>query len=340
MHPGDFAAKETSMQTTSRIKPKPGAGSGGSGMLVIFLLLLFIGLISFPGCGPQPEAPPPSSQPAPPPAPSALESMAKMKEAAPPGSTQGAPARPAPQVDSFPAPPPVPSASAAPAMMKEMKEAAPPFSTRGAPVRPAPSPSPRPAPARTSPQADSFKAIDRIMEEMQPGNIAFNVPAAINLQETASIHLVLSLQKPVEALKQMVQAEGEKEGTSIRITNRMEARLTGPNFQIQAITPEVQAVTATEITEWKWVVKPTQLGQHHLHLTLTALFSVDGVPTSRMIRTFDKTIEVNVTLAQQATALAHKFGPYLWAGLIPLAGWFWKWRRRKKLQAKVKKPEA
>jgi 2'-5' RNA ligase len=49
------------------------------------------------------------------------------------------------------------------------------------------------------------------------------------------------------------------------------------------------------MTEWKWKIKPTSPGRQHLHLTLAAIFTVDGEPTKRAIRTFDKTIEVQIT---------------------------------------------
>jgi hypothetical protein len=85
---------------------------------------------------------------------------------------------------------------------------------------------------------DPFMLIDQIMENMEWGNIAFNAPRSMNLEDTALIQLVLSLAKPIEELKKMIKAEGEREGARIRISNRMEARLSGPNFQITAITPE------------------------------------------------------------------------------------------------------
>ena len=64
--------------------------------------------------------------------------------------------------------------------------------------------------------ADQDDIIKRFLDKMQPGNIAFNVPAAMNLDETTLIQLVLSLQKPIDELKQMIEAEGAKQGASIK----------------------------------------------------------------------------------------------------------------------------
>jgi hypothetical protein len=126
----------------------------------------------------------------------------------------------------------------------------------------------------------------------------------------------------------MIEAAGEKEGARIQVSDRMEARLSGPNFAITAVTPEVQAVTRTAVTEWKWEVEPRSKGPQHLHLTLSVLINADGASTSRMIRTFDKEIEVEVTWGQQVGSFLKNNWQWLWAViLVPGIGWLW---RRKK----------
>jgi hypothetical protein len=67
-------------------------------------------------------------------------------------------------------------------------------------------------------------------------------------------------------------------------------------FQITAITPEVQAVSKIQETEWKWEIHPKKEGKHKLHLTLTALLEIDGRSTPRTIRTFDKVIDLYLIL--------------------------------------------
>lgn len=182
-----------------------------------------------------------------------------------------------------------------------------------------------------------FMLIDRILESMEWGNVAFNAPHSMNLEETALIQLILSLVKPIEELKQMIKAEGEKEGAQIRISNRMEARLTGPNFQITAITSEEQAITLNDVTKWEWEIKPTSSGRQRLHLTLTALFSLNGMSTSRTIRTFDKTIEVQVTLGQKIAIFFRQNWQWLWAAIVvPVVAWLWKRRRKKKRNKMIK----
>ena len=177
------------------------------------------------------------------------------------------------------------------------------------------------------PPKDQLGAIDGILEKLAVGNIAFNAPQTMNLHNTALIQLKLGLTTPMEDLKRLIEAEGEKEGARIQVSDRMEARLTGPNFVISAITPETQAVSRSTITEWKWEVRPNSGGHQNLHLTLSAVLSIAGAPTPRVIRTFDKIIAVEVTWNQQVRSFFENNWQWLWAAvIIPLVGWFWKRR--------------
>lgn len=188
------------------------------------------------------------------------------------------------------------------------------------------------APVETrSPNPNPPGNVDRLLNEMEFGAIAFNAPTNINIDDSPQVQLILSLAETVEQLKQSITEEGEKVGATIKVSDRMEARLSGYMFQITAITPEIQAVTNYQQTEWKWEIHPKEDGQHSLHLTLTALLEIDGRSTPRAIRTFDKIIEVNVTVTQKIKLFFKSNWQWLWAAIvIPVAGWLWK-RKKKQL---------
>ncbi|MFA7348852.1 MAG: hypothetical protein WCZ86_13935 [Desulfurivibrionaceae bacterium] len=202
---------------------------------------------------------------------------------------------------------------------------------------------PAPPPAEETPKPkgrgpasipDPFSTVDRVLERLEIGNIAFNTPNSLNLHDTATIQLMLGFTE-IDKLKQMIEAEGEKEGANIRVSERMEARLSGQNFAITAITPEIQAVSRNETTEWKWEVVPNSEGRHYLHLTLSALLSVDGTPTPKALRTFDKVIEVEVTWSQRFIIFFKDNWQWLWATfLLPVAGWLWKRKKRQLIDIK------
>jgi hypothetical protein len=178
---------------------------------------------------------------------------------------------------------------------------------------------------------DPLSAIDRILEKLEVGNISFNAPQSMYLNESTMIHLALGVEKTIEDLKQIIEGQGEKIGASIHVSNRMQARLTGQNFEILAITPEEQVVSRSGITEWKWDIKPVKTGTQSLHLTLSAKLIVEGKDTWKAIDTFDKEIKVTVTLAYKAKAFIRKNWQWLWAAvLVPIAGWFLTKKRRSK----------
>ena len=166
---------------------------------------------------------------------------------------------------------------------------------------------------------------------MSSANIAFNSPQTLNLDDTAEIQLLLSLKKSVEELRREITSPGPTEGAVVKVANRMQARLTGSDFQITAITPEEQAIGSNGTVQWKWEIKPLSVGRHNLHLTLTAIFNVDGATTRRSIRTFDRTIDVEVTRGQVVAGFIKNNWQWLWAAiLLPVAGWLWKrWASKK-----------
>lgn len=192
-----------------------------------------------------------------------------------------------------------------------------------------PSPAQQP-PARQFPysqDAPTFRpgSVDDILRRLDLADVAYNSPETMLMGTAAEIELLLSLATPVEALTMMLDAVGKREGARIRASNRMEAHLSGPQFDITPVTPEVQAVSREEITKWEWNVMPKAGGRHSLHLVLNALLTVDGENTPRTVRTFQREIVVEVSWGQRAVAVLDKHGQWLWgAVLIPVLGWAWR----------------
>jgi hypothetical protein len=141
--------------------------------------------------------------------------------------------------------------------------------------------------------------------------------------------LRLDLHQSPADLAKSITAPGTVESDTIKVSNRMTAHLSGPDFDITANTPETQAVSGIEPTTWNWTIKPKSPGQHSLYLDLDADFILDGALTPRTITTFGRTINVTVRTGQQFTDFAKGNWQWLWATiLVPIVGWLWKRRHR------------
>lgn len=174
------------------------------------------------------------------------------------------------------------------------------------------------------------KGFDDILKEMDWGNIAFNTPSKMSLRDTATIQLVLSLAHEVDELSRMITAKGEKDHAKIKVSDRMEADLSGFDFEIIPITPKEQAISHFDATSWSWRVRPKTTGLHQLHLTLTAKFELNGTQTQKSIRTFERTITVEVTTTEMMADFVADNWHWLWAPFgLPVGAWVWKKRRRK-----------
>lgn len=184
-------------------------------------------------------------------------------------------------------------------------------------------------PSATQPQHELLAEIDEYLARMDVGQLAFNAPETMRLGETTQIRLVLSPTMSIEQIKeQLRELPGILQGAEIKIAPEMEAVLTGQHFSITAITPAAQLVSRELPTEWRWEVSPTTAGAHRLHLALNAII-LDG---PRMLRTFDRTIEVDVSIGQQISGFVGEHWQWLWAtAIVPIAGWLWSRRaaRRK-----------
>jgi prepilin-type N-terminal cleavage/methylation domain-containing protein len=173
---------------------------------------------------------------------------------------------------------------------------------------------------------------DLFLAKLPVGRAAFNSPEVMDLGATKTIRLLLSLNETVEELAKELRSAEKIESGEVRIADRVEARLTGQGFSILAVTPETQAVSLKQPTEWKWDVEAKALGEQQLHLTLSTTVSIDGTQTPRVLRTFDRTINVTVTWTARVQDFIAGNWKWLWITIVaPAGGWWWQhWRKQKK----------
>jgi hypothetical protein len=175
-------------------------------------------------------------------------------------------------------------------------------------------------------------SIDDLLEDLDLVNVAFNAPRTMHLNDPVVIQLLLSGGQTIEQLQEELTALGEQEGEQIRASDAMEAQLTGAGFDIAPVTPAVQLVSKEAVTEWKWEVEPTKTGERRLHLTLSALIDLDGRDRTYTVRTFERTLDVNVTFGERLETFVSDNWQWLWTALlIPIVGLGLRWRQQRKV---------
>lgn len=183
-------------------------------------------------------------------------------------------------------------------------------------------PPPPPPPVHTDPLEDA-------LGRLRPASVAFNTPTTLRLGESAEIQLLLSIREPLARLKKQIAEIGEVEGAKVRVSDDMEARLTGPGFEIEAISDPRQLVVESETTGWKWEIEATESGRHRLHLTLTAFIEVDGERRARTVQTFERTLVIDVPWTSRVSGFVDDNWQWLWSAiLVPVGLWVLQRRRR------------
>jgi hypothetical protein len=153
----------------------------------------------------------------------------------------------------------------------------------------------------------------------------------MKFEEPKTIELLLSPTKSVQELQSSLKSHEQTESARIQISNLMEADLSGLGFKIEAKVPQEQAVSRGKTTLWKWEVTPTKDRDQNLYLTLSAIIIVSNQKVPLVIRTFDKTIEVEVSVGQRISTFVAGNWQWLWASiLVPLSPFLWKWYQKKR----------
>ncbi|MEL7031661.1 MAG: hypothetical protein AAGK80_05245 [Pseudomonadota bacterium] len=115
-----------------------------------------------------------------------------------------------------------------------------------------------------------------------------------------------------------------------RVSDTVQAMVSGDAFDVEAITPDVQRISPLTENVWRWKVTPMAVGDQELVIELFALMGDEALP----LRTFRDSVEVEVSRIGQAIALAQSISPItvvaggigsLLAGLFGFIGFF---RRR------------
>jgi hypothetical protein len=171
----------------------------------------------------------------------------------------------------------------------------------------------------------STQRADTVINQLYSAAMAFSAPDKANVKEDITIQLLVDPSKEVKELENSLTEPGVRRGAEIKISKVIIATLSAPDFTIEKVTPEEQAVAQTAPTEWLWTITPKSTGKNEVKLTITAVVKVDGKEYKYHIKTYEKTIVIVVKPQQVIYDWLAKYWQWLFSTLLlPLGLWLYK----------------
>lgn len=165
---------------------------------------------------------------------------------------------------------------------------------------------------------------DVILSQLRSATLTFEAPATANVDDI--VHAVLRIDPKVVAATGGAQSSTR---AVIQVSKILSVTLLAPDFKVLALAPDRQALSETEITEWKWDLSGAPPGKHDIHLSINAIVTVDNDRAERSIKTFESTVTVEITPQQWLLAMLKEHMQWIWSTLLLPTG-MWLWRLFKK----------
>lgn len=160
-------------------------------------------------------------------------------------------------------------------------------------------------------------------------NTAVSIPERANISDDVRVELLISLQKESERLALDLSESGKRFSAPILVSRVVAATITAPDFEVKNITPERQILSKTDNTTWLWTLKPKNVGKHKIDIGVIAIIKLGNEETEHHIKTFKKTVEIEITATQIVFAWISKYWQWLASTIvIPLLLWAYKNRKK------------
>ena len=149
-----------------------------------------------------------------------------------------------------------------------------------------------PGSTSTSEKTESFT------QKLFSATLAFAMKDKANINEDIKAQLLIDPREEIKNIENQLTVDGAPLVKTIKVSKIVKATLTAPDFDITKITEEEQVLSDAEPTEWLWKLSPKSSGKHEVNLSVTAVVKLDGRESKHHLRTFDKTVTVEVTSKQ------------------------------------------
>lgn len=143
--------------------------------------------------------------------------------------------------------------------------------------------------------------------EAQAANIGYNAPETMRLNQPTTIRLEMDASQTENLSERLAGYFGDIREATVDVDRRVSARLEGPGFEINSRNAgqEVQVLSTSTVNAWEWEVRPLELGEQVL--TLTIFNHADGA--AEPMETYRDPIVVEVSTFAQVLGMAQTAHP-------------------------------
>jgi hypothetical protein len=145
---------------------------------------------------------------------------------------------------------------------------------------------------------------EAFMESLQTVPVAHETPKSAEYKRAFDVTLAIDATGDDTAVDAL-PGRGNVVTGEAQVSDRVEARVSGANFEIVDLSPSVQLLSPLTENVWRWSVMPLSAGEHDLVFEIYAIDQDSVVP----LRTFRDTVTVQVSGINRAIAFADQANP-------------------------------
>jgi hypothetical protein len=145
---------------------------------------------------------------------------------------------------------------------------------------------------------------EAFMESLQTVPVAHETPKSAEYKRAFDVTFAIDATGDDTAVDAL-PGRGNIVTGEAQVSDRVEARVSGANFEIVPMSPGVQSLSPLTENVWRWSVMPLSAGDHDLVFEIYAIDQDSVVP----LRTFRDTVTVQVSGINRAIAFADQANP-------------------------------
>lgn len=155
------------------------------------------------------------------------------------------------------------------------------------------------------PPPPSKSHAEAFMESLQTVPVAHETPKTAEYKRAFDVTLAIDATGDDTAVDALPNRGGNIVTGEAKVSERVEARVSGANFEIVELSPGIQKLSPLTENVWRWSVMPLSAGDHDLVFEIYAIDQDSVVP----LRTFRDTVTVQVSGLNRAIAFADQANP-------------------------------